>query len=142
MIAVSLHIIWLWTLFAPAQPPVDGASSPTPAAGTPDPVRLQLARNIGGLIQPCAARTRPPSMAARSIVTTLRVNVSRDGIPTSHEVVQVTGVTDANSAQVDNVIAIALGAARACASRVSTLPADRYDVPGGWKSYMYRFRFP
>lgn len=124
---------------APSRRPGPPASAPAQLSGAE---RQQIARNISGLIAPCAARAQPPNGFARGISVDLRVTVTRDGVPTGHTMVSSSGVNGTNDDYVDDVTAIAMRAVRACASRIATLPDDHYAVAGGWQTFRYRFRFP
>ncbi len=123
---------------APSRRPGPPAAAPTQLSGAE---RQSIARQIGALIQPCSVRTRPPNALAGSISLDLRVTVTREGVPTGHSVVSTSGVNDTNRDYVDNVTATALGAVRACAGRIATLPDEHYAVAGGWRTFRYRFRF-
>lgn len=117
-------------------------TAPQPAAALSAPQRQALARNISGLIQPCAARATPPNGLARTISVDLRVTVNQNGAPVSHQMVGSSGTNDANEGYVDGVVDVAMRAVRACSSRIASLPDDQYGVPGGWRTFRYRFRFP
>ncbi len=124
---------------APARRAGPPAAAPAQLSGAE---RQQIARNISGLIAPCAARAQPPNGFARGISVDLRVTVTRDGVPTGHTMVSSSGVNVQNDDYVDDVTAIAMRAVRSCASRIATLPDEHYDVAGGWRTFRYRFRFP
>jgi outer membrane biosynthesis protein TonB len=123
-------------------------SGPPQSRGTSEgaPARLtgaqqqQISRQIGGLIQPCAARARPPNDLARSISVDLRVTVTESGAPTGHQLVGSSGTNANNDDYVDDVVGVAIRAVQACASRIATLPAEYYQ--NGWRTFRYRFRFP
>jgi len=100
----------------------------------------QISRQIGGLIQPCAARARPPNDLARTISVDLRVTVTESGMPTGHQLVGSSGTNANNDDYVDDVVGVAIRAVRACASRIATLPSEYYQ--NGWRTFRYRFRFP
>jgi hypothetical protein len=104
--------------------------------------RQALARNISGLIAPCAGRAQAPNAFARSISVDLRVTVTEGGVPTGHQLLASSGTNDSNGDYVDDVVAVAMRAVRACAGRIATLPDDHYGIPGGWRTFRYRFRFP
>lgn len=123
-------------------PPEARGTSPTPPAQLSGAQRQQLARNISGLISPCASRAQAPNDLARSISVVLRVTVSAAGVPTGHQLVSSAGTNATNEDYVDNVVGVAMRAVRACASRIATLPDDHYAIPGGWRTFTYRFRFP
>jgi hypothetical protein len=118
-----------------------GTAREAPAALT-GAQRQQLARNISGLIRPCAARAQAPNGFARSISVDLRVTVTEGGTPTGHQLLGSSGTNESNSDYVDDVVAVAMRAVRACASRIASLPGDHYAIPGGWRTFRYRFRFP
>lgn len=117
-------------------------TSPQPAAQLTGSERQQLARNISGLIAPCASRAQAPNALARSISVDLRVSVTPTGVPTGHQLIGSSGTNASNEDYVDDVVAVAMRAVRACASRIATLPDDHYAIPGGWRTFRYRFRFP
>ncbi len=123
---------------APSRRQGPPAAAPVQLSGAE---RQSIARQIGALIQPCSARTRPPNALAGGISLDLRVTVTREGVPTGHTVVSTSGVNDTNRDYLDNVTATALGAVRACAGRIATLPDEHYAVAGGWRTFRYRFRF-
>jgi hypothetical protein len=122
------------------------SARPGPAASAPAQLstgqRQQIARNISGLIAPCAARAQPPNGFARGISVDLRVTVTREGVPTGHTMVGSSGVNGTNEDYVDDVTAVAMRAVRSCASRIATLPDEYYAAAGGWRTFRYRFRFP
>lgn len=118
-----------------------GTSDRAPAALTGAQQQAQ-SRQIGALIQPCAARSIPPNPFARSISVELRVSVTQAGVPTGNQLLGSSGTNDNNKDYVDDVVAVAMRAVRACASRIATLPADHYAISGGWRTFRYRFRFP
>lgn len=124
---------------APSARPGPAAAAPAQLSGAQ---RQQIARNISSLIAPCAARAQPPNGFARGISVDLRVTVTRDGVPTGHNLVSPGGVNSTNEDYVDDVVAVAMRAVRSCASRIATLPDEYYDVAGGWRTFRYRFRFP
>jgi outer membrane biosynthesis protein TonB len=101
--------------------------------------RQAISRQIGTLIAPCADRIVPPNGFARSISVILRVTVTPQGVPTSHSLVSSAGTTPENREYVDDVVAGAMRAVRACASRIATLPAEHYQ--DGWRNFRYEFEF-
>jgi outer membrane biosynthesis protein TonB len=118
-----------------------GTSREAPAALT-GAQRQAISRQIGGLIAPCAGRAQAPNAFARTISVDLRVTVTESGVPTGHQLLSSSGTNDSNSDYVDDVVAVAMRAVRACAGRIATLPDDHYGIPGGWRTFRYRFRFP
>lgn len=120
--------------------PQDRGTAPAAPAPLTGAQRQQIARNISGLIAPCAARAQAPNGLARSISVDLRVTVTRAGTPTGHELIDKSGVTATNDDYLDDVVAVAMRAVRACASRIATLPDEYYE--NGWRTFRYRFRFP
>lgn len=122
--------------------PGGSGTSPQQSATLSGAQRQALARNISGLIAPCAGRAQAPNAFARSISVDLRVSVTESGVPTGHQLLGSSGTNDNNSDYVDDVVGVAMRAVRACASRIATLPADHYGIPGGWRTFRYRFRFP
>lgn len=123
-------------------PPAARGTAPNPPAQLSGAQRQQLARNISGLIAPCATRARAPNPFARTISVDLRVTVTAGGAPTGHQLLGSSGTNAQNSDYVDDVVAVAMRAVRACASRIASLPDDHYAIPGGWRTFRYRFRFP
>jgi len=123
---------FLWLIAAISAQP----SAPWPNAAS----FAQPALNIGPLVAPCAARYRPLSAQARSFILDLRVTVSRQGRVEGHEIVAISGVTDANRHLQEATIARSLQAVNDCASRIATLPPEHYAR--GWRTFRYRFRFP
>lgn len=115
-----------------------GTSNSAPAALT-GAQRQQIARNISGLIRPCATNAKAPNPLAQTIKVDLRVTVTREGVPTAHRLVRSTGTDSTNSDYVDDVVAVAMRSVRACASRIATLPAEFYE--NGWRTFNYRFNF-
>ena len=118
-----------------------GAAPSAPAQLT-GAQRQAISRQIGSLIAPCAARAQAPNGFARSISVDLRVTVTEVGTPTGHQLLGSSGTNESNSDYVDDVVAVAMRAVRACASRIASLPSDHYAIPGGWRTFRYRFRFP
>jgi outer membrane biosynthesis protein TonB len=123
----------------PAEARGAAPSAPAPLTGAQ---RQAISRQIGSLIAPCAARAQAPNGFARSISVDLRVTVTEGGTPTGHELLGSSGTNESNSDYVDDVVAVAMRAVRACASRIASLPSDHYAIPGGWRTFRYRFRFP
>lgn len=123
-------------------PPEARGTSPDPPAQLTGAQRQQIARNISGLIAPCAARAQAPNALARSISVDLRVTVTEGGVPTGHQLLASSGTNASNRDYVDDVVAVAMRAVRACSTRIATLPDDHYAVAGGWRTFRYRFRFP
>ena len=123
-------------------PPEARGTAPAAPARLSGAQQQALARQIGNLIQPCSARANPPNGFARSISVVLRVSVAANGSPQSHQLVSSAGTNDSNEEYVGAVVDTAMRAVRACASRIASLPAEQYSVPGGWRTFTYRFRFP
>ena len=123
-------------------PPEASGTAPQPPARLSGAQQQALSRQIGSLIAPCASRVRPPNELARSISVVLRVTVSESGAPSSHQLVSSGGTNDSNESYVTNVADAAMRAVRACSARIATLPSDQYGIPGGWRTFTYRFRFP
>jgi len=123
-------------------PPEARGTAPSAAAPLSGAQRQAISRQIGNLIAPCAARAQAPNGFARSISVDLRVTVTPEGVPTGHQLIGSSGTNDTNSDYVDDVVSVAMRAVRACASRIASLPEDHYAIPGGWRTFRYRFRFP
>jgi outer membrane biosynthesis protein TonB len=123
-------------------PPEARGTAPSAAAPLSGAQRQAISRQISSLVAPCAARAQAPNGFARSISVELRVTVTQAGVPTGHELVSSSGTNDTNSDYVDDVVAVAMRAVRACAARIATLPEDHYAIAGGWRTFRYRFRFP
>jgi hypothetical protein len=115
-----------------------GTGRQAPAALT-GAQRQAISRQIGNLIAPCARRVQPPNGFARSISVVLRVSVSPSGVPTGHQLVSKGGTNPENDDYVDDVVAGAMRAVRACASQIATLPAEYYQ--NGWRQFRYEFKF-
>jgi outer membrane biosynthesis protein TonB len=121
-------------------PPAAQGRAPSAPAQLTGAQRQQIARNISGLIAPCAGRAQAPNALARSISVDLRVTVTREGSPTGHSLISSSGTNANNEDYVDDVVGVAMRAVRACSGRIATLPADYYE--NGWRTFRYRFRFP
>jgi len=121
-------------------PPEARGTAPSTAARLTGAQQQQISRQIGSLIQPCAARAQAPNALARSISVDLRVTVTRSGSPMGHQLISSSGTNATNRDYVDDVVGVALRAVRACASRIATLPENYYE--NGWRTFRYRFRFP
>lgn len=104
----------------------------------------QAKQNIGSAIvrqvQPCADRQVFPGPGAEKIRATVSLSLNRDGSLASP--VTITGhdgVDDSNERYVRRVDD-AVRAIFAGCSPLRGLPAELYDVPGGWRSFKLNYR--
>jgi hypothetical protein len=106
----------------------------------------QAAANIASQIirqvQPCANRQVTPGPGAERIRVDLNLRINRDGSLAARPVVRGhAGVDDDNQRYVARVDDLAIATFVGCAP-LRGLPADLYDVPGGWSNFTLRYKLP
>ena len=84
-----------------------------------------------------------PGPGAERIRVAIRLLINRDGSLAARPTVvgQPTGVDDENRRYVDRVGDLAIAAFVGCAP-LTGLPAELYDVPGGWRNFTLRYKLP
>jgi outer membrane biosynthesis protein TonB len=130
-----------------------GASSkPSPATGTApksatmsQQARTDIFSAIQRQIQPCASQHQlPPTPGLNKVRVVVTLSFARDGNPSAPpRIVRIDGLDDSNERYADLMRRSALATFndKNC-QPIRGLPADLYDVPGGWKSVTMGFRLP
>lgn len=90
-------------------------------------------------VQPCADRQTIPSAEAESIVAIVQLRLKRDGSLDSVRILRHEGVNGANQRYVTRVDDAVEAVFKGC-TPLRGLPADLYDVKGGWKSLTFRYQ--
>lgn len=109
-------------------------------------VGAQAAANIASAIlrqvQPCANRQVTPGPGAERIRVTINLRLNRDGsLAARPRVTGRDGVDDENRRYVDRVDDLAVATFVGC-SPLRGLPAELYDVSGGWSNFNLRYKLP
>lgn len=121
--------------------------SKAPDAAPGATMNAQAAADIGSAIrrqvQPCADRQVNPGPGASRIVVTIRLQLNRDGSLAGRPSIADDhgGVDDENRRYVDAVDRNAIATFAGCAP-LRGLPAELYDVPRGWKTFILRYKLP
>jgi hypothetical protein len=141
------------------KPVVTGASSsPAAEAGSSAPApqrpavrnavimsqqaRADLASEVNRQLQSCANRQASPGSGANRIVTAINLRLNRDGsFARRPTVLRQIGLDDDNRHFAERVAELALAEFARCSS-VKGLPDELYDVPNGWRSVTFNYRFP
>lgn len=93
-------------------------------------------------VQPCANRQVTPGPGAERIRVTINLKLNPDGsLRARPTVVGHDGVDDENGRYVDRVDDLAIATFVGC-SPLRGLPAELYDVPGGWSDFKLRYKLP
>ena len=93
-------------------------------------------------VQPCANRQVTPGPGAERIRVTMNLKLNRDGsLAAAPRVVGHSGVDGENDRYVDRVDDLAIATFKGC-SPLRGLPAELYDVPGGWSNFTLRYKLP
>ena len=94
---------------------------------------------ISRQVQPCADRQPKLGTGAERIRVAINLKLNRDGtLGAPPRVVNHDGVDGENRRYLDRVDELAIASFVAC-SPLRGLPANLYDVPGGWSSFTLRF---
>jgi outer membrane biosynthesis protein TonB len=90
-------------------------------------------------VQPCADRQNIPSAEAESIVAIVQLRLKPNGALESVRILRHEGVNDGNQRYVTRVDDAVEAVFKGC-TPLRGLPADLYDVKGGWKSLTFRYQ--
>jgi outer membrane biosynthesis protein TonB len=113
-----------------------------PAARIGAQAAANIASAIQRQIQPCANRQVTPGPGAERIRVAINLRLNRDGSLAGRPTVRGhDGVDDENGRYVARVDDLAIAAFVGCAPLVG-LPAELYDVPGGWSNFTLRYKLP
>ena len=117
--------------------------SPNPPAAR---IGAQAAANIASAIlrqiQPCANRQVTPGPGAERIRVAINLRINRDGSLAARPTVRGhEGVDGENERYVARVDDLAIATFVGC-SPLEGLPAELYDVPGGWSNFTLRYKLP
>jgi hypothetical protein len=124
------------------------ARAVTPRASAPKAVnmsqqaRAELAAEVNRQLQSCANRQASPGLGANRIVTSVNLRLNRDGsFARRPTVLRQNGLDDENRHLAGRVAELAIAEFANCSS-VKGLPEELYDVPSGWRSVTFNYRFP
>lgn len=120
----------------------DKASDAAPGVTMDAKAAADIASAIKRQVQPCAERQSVSGPGASRIIVTIRLQLNPNGSLAARPVISDhAGVDDENRIYVDAVDRAAIASFVAC-SPLRGLPAELYDVPRGWKSFILRFKLP
>ncbi|MDB5677512.1 MAG: cell envelope biosis protein TolA [Sphingomonas bacterium] len=123
----------------------NNSKSITPQATMTGAARASINGKIAEQIQPCALNHKlPPTPGIDRVRVIVRLSFARDGnLSAPPQIVRIEGLNDDTERYADLVrrSALATFSDRACLP-IRGLPADLYDVPGGWRSVPLGFRLP
>jgi hypothetical protein len=104
--------------------------------------RADIASAINRQVQPCANQQVKPGPGAERIRVTINLRLNRDGsLAARPRVTGQTGVDDENQRYADRVNDLAVATFTGC-SPLRGLPAELYDVKGGWSNFSLRYKLP
>jgi hypothetical protein len=104
--------------------------------------RANIAQAIQRQVQPCADRQIDPGPGANRIATEINLSLNPDGsLAARPRAGRQTGVDDENRRYAGRVADLAIASFVGCAP-LRGLPAELYDVAGGWRSFTLRYRLP
>ncbi len=114
----------------------------TPAAQMTGQARANIAQAIQRQVQPCADRQIDPGPGANRIATEISLSLNPDGsLAARPRAGRQTGVDDENRRYAARVADLAVASFVGCAP-LRGLPAELYNVAGGWRSFTLRYRLP
>lgn len=123
----------------------NNSKSTAPQAAMTGAARASINGKIAEQIQPCALNHKlPPTPGIDRVRVIVRLSFARDGnLSAAPEIVRIEGLNDDTQRYADLVrrSALATFSDRACLP-IRGLPAELYDVPGGWRSVPLGFRLP
>lgn len=123
----------------------NNSKSSTPQAAMTGAARASINGKIAEQIQPCALNHKlPPTPGIDRVRVIVRLSFARDGnLSAAPEIVRIEGLNDDTQRYAELVrrSALATFSDRACLP-IRGLPADLYDVHGGWRSVPLGFRLP
>jgi outer membrane biosynthesis protein TonB len=122
--------------------PSPSRSQAAPAARIGAQQLANIASAILRQVQPCANRQVTPGPGAERIRVAINLHLNRDGsLAAAPRIVGHSGVDGENERYVDRVDDLAIATFKGC-SPLRGLPADLYDVPGGWSNFTLRYKLP
>ena len=125
--------------------PNTASGAQTKAVTASPQARANFASKIAQQIQPCARNHKlPPTPGIEKVRVVVNLSFGRDGNPSAApQIVRIEGLDDNTQRYADLVrrSAVATFTDRQC-QPIRDLPAELYDVPGGWRSVTLGFRFP
>ncbi len=102
----------------------------------------EIAPEIHRQLQSCANRQVSPGTGANRIVTAINLRLNRDGsLARRPTIVRQTGLDEQNRHLAERVANLALAEFAGCSS-LNGLPDELYEVPNGWRSVTFNYRFP
>jgi len=122
--------------------PSPSKSQAAPAARIGAQQLANIASAILRQVQPCANRQVTPGPGAERIRVAINLHLNKDGsLAAAPRVVGHSGVDGENERYVDRVDDLAIATFKGC-SPLRGLPAELYDVPGGWSNFTLRYKLP
>lgn len=122
--------------------PSPSKSQAAPAAKIGAQQLANIASAILRQVQPCANRQVTPGPGAERIRVAINLHLNKDGsLAAAPRVVGHIGVDGENERYVDRVDDLAIATFKGC-SPLRGLPAELYDVPGGWSNFTLRYKLP
>lgn len=122
--------------------PSPSRSQAAPAARIGAQQLANIASAILRQVQPCANRQVTPGPGAERIRVAINLHLNKDGsLAAAPRVVGHSGVDGENERYVDRVDDLAIATFKGC-SPLRGLPAELYDVPGGWSNFTLRYKLP
>ena len=122
--------------------PSPSKSQAAPAARIGAQQLANIASAILRQVQPCANRQVTPGPGAERIRVAINLHLNKDGsLAAAPRVVGHSGVDGENDRYVDRVDDLAIATFKGC-SPLRGLPAELYDVPGGWSNFTLRYKLP
>ena len=118
------------------------SESQKPVATMSGQARADIGSAILRQVQPCANQQVKPGPGAERIRVTINLRLNRDGsLAARPRVTDRVGVDDENRRYVDRVEDLAVATFTGC-SPLRGLPAELYDVKGGWSNFSLRYKLP
>lgn len=122
--------------------PSPAKSQAAPAARIGAQQLANIASAILRQVQPCANRQVTPGPGAERIRVAINLHLNKDGsLAAAPRIVGHSGVDGENERYVDRVDDLAIATFKGC-SPLRGLPAELYDVPGGWSNFTLRYKLP
>ncbi|KTT97559.1 hypothetical protein [Sphingomonas sanguinis] len=122
--------------------PSPSKSQAAPAARMGAKQTADIASAIYRQVLPCANRQVTPGPGAERIRVSINLHLNKDGsLAAAPRVVGHSGVDGENERYVDRVDDLAIATFKGC-SPLRGLPAELYDVPGGWSNFTLRYKLP
>jgi outer membrane biosynthesis protein TonB len=113
-----------------------------PVAAMSGQARADIGSAILRQVQPCANQQVKPGPGAERIRVTINLRLNRDGsLAARPRVTDVSGLDDENRRYADRVEDLAVATFTGC-SPLRGLPAELYEVKGGWSNFSLRYKLP